>query len=313
MSVTVVVATYNRADLLSGTLAALASQEVSYGAKWEILVVDNNSQDQTKLVAESFARTTAVPLRYVFEPQQGLSVARNRGVEEAGGSVIAFTDDDVLPPPDWVESVLKAFAKWDADGVGGRILPLWQTLPPRWIMRDRHLLSRLALMDCDESRVLTLPLGEQPQVWGANMAFRRELFSEIGMFDPGRGMKGKKLARGEEVDLIRRALERGSRIVYDPSIRVFHRIGRDRLRRRYFFKIEFDDAENETRYLPAPAGRALFGAPYWTYRKAFTGFWRCLGYSILRRPNAMSYQLEWGSSLGRLSGYWRARRTRATG
>jgi len=112
---TVLVATYNRGHLLPGTLAALESQLVPDDLTWEILVVDNNSRDRTREAVASFAGAANVPVRYVLESQQGLSHARNRGVREAHGAVIAFTDDDVLPAPDWLASIAKAFAKWEAD------------------------------------------------------------------------------------------------------------------------------------------------------------------------------------------------------
>ena len=131
MQVSVVIGTYNRAHLLEGTLEALASQEVPGSLEWEIVVVDNNSRDATAQVTTAFSKTTATRVRYVFEPQQGLSHARNRGIREARGAIIAFTDDDVLPASDWIAEIAAAIDRWKADGVGGRILPRWETSPPR--------------------------------------------------------------------------------------------------------------------------------------------------------------------------------------
>src|SRR5712691_3446735 len=229
MRVSVVIGTYNRAYLLEGTLKALASQEVPNSLKWEIVVVDNNSRDTTAQVVTAFSKTTATPVRYVFEAQQGLSRARNRGIKEARGSIIAFTDDDVLPAPDWIVQIAAAIDRWNAHGVGGRILPRWEASPPRWLTDNRHLLSLVAIMDFEASRLLALPLEARPQVWGANMAFRRELFEAVGEFDPRRGIVGKKLSRSEDTDLINRALEHGLKIAYDATLTVFHRIGSDRM------------------------------------------------------------------------------------
>jgi glycosyltransferase involved in cell wall biosynthesis len=305
MQVSVVIGTYNRAHLLKGTLEALASQEVPDSLKWEIVVVDNNSRDTTAQVVTAFSKTTATPVRYVFEPRQGLSHARNRGVKEARGSIIAFTDDDVLPAPDWITQVAAAIDRWNAHGVGGRILPRWETLPPRWLTDNRHLLNRIAVMDFEASRLLELPLEARPQVWGANMAFRREVFQRIGEFDPRRGIVGKKLARGEDTDLIDRALERGLKIAYDPALTVFHRIGSDRMRKAYFRKLTFDNAQVGARMEPVFRGRSFLGAPLWSYRVAFTDFWKWVGLVLLRRPGAFDQQLAWLSSAGRLSGCWK--------
>jgi glycosyltransferase involved in cell wall biosynthesis len=305
MQVSVVIGTFNRAHLLKGTLEALASQEVPDSLKWEILVIDNNSSDITAQVVAAFSKTTATLVRYVFEPRQGLSHARNRGIAEARGSIIAFTDDDVLPAPDWIPQLAAAIDRWNAHGVGGRILPRWDTVPPRWLTDRRHLLDRLAIMDSEASRLLALPLEARPQVWGANMAFRRELFERVGGFDPRLGIVGTKLFRDEEIDLINRALEGGLRIAYDAALTVFHRIGADRMRKAYFRKLMFDHAQVGARIEPAITGRAFLGAPLWLYRAVLTDFRRWMGLALLRRPEAFDQHLAWLSSAGRLSGYWK--------
>ncbi len=228
IQVSVVIGTYDRAHLLEGALQALAAQEVPDSLKWEIVVVDNNSADATAQTVAAFSKTTPIPVRYVFERQQGVASARNRGVREARGEIIAFTDDDVLPTSDWVAQTAAAIVRWNADGAGGRILPKWEATPPRWLTENWNLMARLAIMDFETGQLLSLPIGPKPQVWGANMAFRREALQKVGDFDPRLGVVGKKLYRGEEDDLIRRALRLGLKIAYDPALRVFHRIGPDR-------------------------------------------------------------------------------------
>ena len=308
MQVTVVIGTYNRAHLLEGTLQALGSQEVSGSLKWEIVVVDNNSRDTTPQVVTSFSKRTATPVRYVFEPQQGVSHARNRGIREARGSVVAFTDDDVLPAPDWIAQIVAAIDRWNAHGVGGRILPRWEASPPRWLTENLCLLNRLSIMDSQASHPLELPLKPRPQVWGANMAFRRELFEKVGQFDPRRGIVGKKLFRGEETDLIKRALDLRLTIAYDPAVTVFHRIGSDRMRRAYFRKLFFDDAQGAALLRPVVDARSFPGPPLRSYRAPFTNLLRFLAALVLRRRGAFDRQLAWFESIGELSGYWKAGR-----
>jgi glycosyltransferase involved in cell wall biosynthesis len=307
MQVSVVIATYNRARLLEGTLGALASQEVPRSLQWEIVVIDNNSTDSTAQVVVAFSKTTAIPVRYVFEPLQGLSRARNRGVKEARGSIVAFNDDDVLPAPDWIAQVAAAIDRWNAHGVGGRILPRWEVPPPRWLTENWRLMRQLAIMDFEGSRLLALPLEARPQVWGANMAFRRELFDRVGEFDPRRGIAGRKLFRDEESDLIYRALELGLRIAYDSALTVFHRIGPDRTRKAYFRRLAFDAAQGEARVAPVVGGRSFLGAPLSSYRRAFLDFRKWVFLLLLRRPGAFDQQLRWLGSVGRLTGYWRVR------
>jgi glycosyltransferase involved in cell wall biosynthesis len=306
IDVSVVLTTYNRAPLLEGALAALALQETPDSLRWEVVVVDNNSRDRTPEVAAAAGKRMTVPVRYLFEPRQGQTHARNLGIREALGSVLAFIDDDVLPAPDWVPKVSSAMDQWNAHGVGGRILPRWEAPPPRWLADSQYLLNRLALMDFEDSRVLSYPMEGRPQVWGANMAFRRELFEVAGMFDTRRGMVGTKLSRGDEVDLINRALERGLRIVYDPSLKVFHRIGADRMRKHYFRKLVFDDAEAEARLGPIVDGRTFLGAPLWLYKVSLGYSWRALSPLISSGPDAFEQELEWRRLVGRLTGHWKA-------
>jgi glycosyltransferase involved in cell wall biosynthesis len=305
LDVSVVIATYNRAYLLKETLDTLGLQQYPDSLAWEIVVVDNNSRDSTPAVVDAFAKTSRVPVRYEFEPRQGQSNARNHGIQAATGTVIAFTDDDVLPARDWVAGVKAAIDRWNADGVGGRILPHWEVAPPRWLAQNHRLLGHLALMDFDQSQLLTFPTKIWPEVWGANMAFRRDLFDRVGVFDPQRGMVGTKLFRGEEVELVNRALEQGLRIAYDANLTVSHRVGRERMRRAYFRKLFFDIAEGEVRFRPAVVGRTFRGAPLWWYRVLFADLWKCLLARLFRGPDAFDQQLEWFALAGRISGYWK--------
>ena len=310
VQVSVVVATYNRARLLPGILEALAFQETPPSLQWEIVVVDNNSSDATPAVVAAFSRTATIPVRYVFEPRQGLSNARNRGVQESRGAILAFTDDDVLPAPDWVGQLVAAIDRWDAHGTGGRILPRWEAPPPGWITGNWRLLRRLSIMDFDEGRRLALPLERKPQVWGANMAFRRELFDRVGGFDPRLGVIGPKLFRSEESDLIERALGLGLTIAYDPAPTVYHRIGPDRMQRSYFRRLEFDSARGDAlaaRVVPAPA---FLGAPRSAYWNCLAAFRTWVILSLLRRPGAFDQELLGLWWAGTIAGYWSGSRGR---
>lgn len=301
-------ATYNRAPRLRGLLEALASQEVPDSVTWEIVVVDNNSRDATARDVAAFAEKTAVPVRYVFEPRQGLSHARNRGIDAASGGIVGFLDDDVLPQSDWVARVAASIGRWGADGVGGRILPRWESPPPPWLASNRRLLRLLAIMDFDGSGPLSLPLQREPQIWGANMAFRREVFEKVGTFDPRQGRIGEKLFKGEESDLIRRALEAGLVIAYDASITVLHRIGPDRMRRGYFRRLAFERGQSQAMVAPAGGGRRLLGAPPAAYGAALAGLGKWARVSLRRGPESFDQELRWLRSVGELSGFWKSRR-----
>src|SRR6266496_2856006 len=121
MNVSVVIPTYNRAHSLRHTLEALREQRVPPEITWEVIVVDNNSSDDTRAVVESLRPTFPAPLLYVFEPHQGTSRARNAGIDQAKGTAISFTDDDTLPASDWVTRADRALDRQGADVIGGRI------------------------------------------------------------------------------------------------------------------------------------------------------------------------------------------------
>jgi len=306
IEISVVIATYKRPYLLEGTLAALAAQKLTDPLGWDVVVVDNNSQDETVAVVAAFAKTVSFPVSCVLESRQGLSHARNRGIAAAQGAIIAFIDDDVLPAPDWIARVHQAMQRWGAHGVGGPILPRWEAPPPIWLTSSRHLMGRLAIMDYPDTCVLSYPMRGRPQVWGANMAFRREVFDQVGSFDCERGIVGRKLYRGEEVELINRALQHGCRIVYDPAVTVLHRIGPSRMCKGYFRKLEFDAAEGEVDV--SRRGRSMLGAPLWLYPAVLGAFSRWMILAASRRAEAFEQQLDWFRYMGRLAGYWKADR-----
>jgi glycosyltransferase involved in cell wall biosynthesis len=306
MNLSVVIPTFNRAHLLQDTLLALFDQRVPPSVDWEILVVDNNSTDQTRDVVHSLSASAPVTLHYLFESRQGVNHARNAGVKKARGSAIAFTDDDVLPTADWVAQSATALARWGADGVGGQILPKWAFSPPAWLQASRQLRIWLALMEFDEARPLEYPPPRAPQVWSANMVIARGLFDKIGPFDTTRGVRGGKLYRGSETEFINRALQRGHRIVYDPALRVFHRIGPDRMRRRYFRRFAFESAEGEAILGASRIGSQLLGAPRWQYRLAAQALARWLLAPL--GPRGFERQLDFLAELGRLYGYWKSTR-----
>src|SRR5438045_9093813 len=119
MKVTLVVCTYNRADSLGTTAHSVASLTMPESVEWEVLLVDNNSSDRTREVCEEFCRRYPGRFRYLFEPKQGLSHARNAGVREACGDIVAFTDDDVIVQPTWLHNLTAQLYGGAWAGTGG--------------------------------------------------------------------------------------------------------------------------------------------------------------------------------------------------
>ena len=143
MDFSVIVCTYNRAENLPSCLGKLALQEGLPGIAWEVVVVDNNSTDGTKGTVEELARALPISVRYVFEREQGLNHARNRGVAESTGTYFSFVDDDIAVSPRWLASLYRALTENDADAVGSCIHLDERVRLPRWIAPEMLRLPRL--------------------------------------------------------------------------------------------------------------------------------------------------------------------------
>jgi glycosyltransferase involved in cell wall biosynthesis len=260
LDASVIVCTYNRADSLAQTLACLERQQVQPGVRWEVLVVDNNSKDRTRDVVA--ARQKEWPaLRYGFEQQQGLSHARNHGIAAARGDVLLFTDDDVCPEPDWVQKILDGMAAHGCVACGGYIAPIWEVPPPRWLTERFH--GFLAIRADREDTFQIPPDGQSP--FGANMAFRREVFQRYGLFDVSRGRKGNVLAGGEDGEMFDRILRSGAKVMFFGDARVHHRVEAFRVRKRYFRRWRYQSSRNLGAVLGVPGTRRIAGVPLYIF------------------------------------------------
>jgi glycosyltransferase involved in cell wall biosynthesis len=255
MHLTVIICTYNRCEGLRTCLTDLREQSVDLDIDWEVLVVDNNSTDSTQAVLQTLSRDFPRPLRWVKETKQGLSHARNRGVLEASGRYVVFTEDDVRIDRLWVTSICEMFAKSSCDAVAGRIELFWTAPRPRWLTDE--LLGFLGYLDYGEERALT----EDTPFFGGNMAFARSVFEKIGMFDPNLGRQGRKLIGGEEIDLYKRFLAAGMRAFYQPKAVIHHIIDSRRLRKGYFRSLHYQEGRLRGDAFVMTDGKSIAGVP----------------------------------------------------
>ena len=120
--ISVIICTYNRSESLKRTLKSLEEMVVPDSVSWEIVIVDNNSSDDTKGVVEEFTKTSDLNVRYVLERRKGLGCARNTSLKIVSGDIIAFTDDDCIADRHWLASILREFQLDPSlSGVGGRV------------------------------------------------------------------------------------------------------------------------------------------------------------------------------------------------
>jgi glycosyltransferase involved in cell wall biosynthesis/GT2 family glycosyltransferase len=231
IKVSVVICTYNRAELLTESIKSIAAQDYPASA-FEIIVVDNNSTDGTSEITESLAASSTVSIRYVFEERQGLSFARNTGIHTAHGEIVAFIDDDIDADRGWLAAIVGAFTDPSIACAGGPIRPIWAGARPEWLTKD--LESYLTISEFDSAR----KAGEfiWPETpWGANISFRKSAFATVGLFPANLGRNGSCLLSGEEVNLCKRIFDAGQRIAFAPEAVIHHKIAPERTTQHWFF------------------------------------------------------------------------------
>jgi GT2 family glycosyltransferase len=221
----IIICTRNRAADLEANLPALGRLAPPPGG-YEVLVVDNGSTDGTAEVVKAAAQRDGA-IRYVREERPGLSHARNRGIGEARGELIAFLDDDARPAADWLPELEKGFAEPRVAAVGGRVAPSFAGRSgwPDWL--PERLRGFFSVLDRPDRRYLRYP--DYPA--GTNIAFRTSAFAEVGLFDADLGRSGASLLSMEEVDLCLRLERAGGRILYLPGAVVHHAVREERLTR----------------------------------------------------------------------------------
>lgn len=233
MRITIAICSCNRCDSLLETLATVALQQAPVA--WDVLVVDNGSEDGTAAAVVERARSFPVELRVVTERERGLSFARNRALKEASGDFLLFIDDDVNCLPGWLSAHAHAAKDTGVTATGGRIEPVLpaETLP--WV--------RELIMSENGGPAARYDLGDQPLEFrrgesgqlpcGANFGLPRELLRALGGFKVDLGW-GRRMIPGEESELFSRLLASGGAIRYVPEARVQHRIQGSRVTPEYY-------------------------------------------------------------------------------
>lgn len=230
---TVLVCTFNRSADLDATLESLKHLALDPPLTWEAIVVDNNSTDRTRNVVAHRAAEFPVPLHYVFEPVQGKSNALNTGIRAARGRVIAFTDDDVRVPSDWLaKSIEPLLERHDLAYTGGPVRPIWGGRKPSWLDERGRMGGTIAVKDHGNNAFIFEERRKTPL--GVNMTVRRELLERIGGFHPDLGRSGESLLGQEQADFFYRSRRVGARGLYVPEAVLDHVVPASRLNRRYF-------------------------------------------------------------------------------
>ena len=268
LPLTVAIPTYNRANFLRQTLAGLALQVFPRGP-FEVLVVDNNSTDDTRAVVAEFAGADPAP-RHVLETQQGLDHARNRALTEARGEIIVFADDDILMRPDWLAQLaapLLADSARRIGAVGGEVIPVFPDGRPDWVTPWHGPLA---------FRADAGPLESRHSPMGANVAFPRWVFERLGSFHTALDRAAGNYFSGGDSEMIRRVRAAGLEVWFAPAAAVEHQMPASRTTFRYAARHAFDSARSRVIDRAGQPGAAGYLAG-----RFFVNVLKALGFTLL--------------------------------
>jgi glycosyltransferase involved in cell wall biosynthesis len=223
LKISAIISTYNRARFLPGLFDSLKGQTLPPD-QFEILIINNNSTDETELLSREFAdNSEKINVRYFTETNQGLSYARNRGIKEAVHELVTFIDDDALPAEDFLEKTVLFFDEHpEAGAAGGKILLRFMDRKPDWY--NRFLSPLLGYFNYgDRTRLF-----KHNYFRGSNMTFRKSLFDTFKPFDTRLGSLGDVLTGGEEKELFYRLKNNEIQLWYIADAVVYHLVPAER-------------------------------------------------------------------------------------
>ena len=308
MDFTVIICTYNRCNNLSACITALESQKDIDELEWEVLIVDNNSPDDTRKTVLQLADSSHINIRYAFESEQGLNHARNRGIRESNGKYFVYIDDDITVSNSWLNSLYRTLTENDADAAGGRIhLDPNVSLPP-WIKINPEMYGFLGYQDYG-NKPLKLD-GVKMYPFGGNMAFNRRVPERIGYFNTRLGRKGEgqkkgELFKGAETDYFHRLAESGNpKIYYSPDALVYHHILPHQIEKKYFLTIHRNAGYQRAFHDNNTYKRTLMGVPLFLFPQTIRAAWNYTGVTLLNgRDAAFRKRMTLVHFLGSISGH----------
>ncbi len=232
LTYSIIVCTYNRDSFLEETIKSILLH-FSNKTNFELLIIDNNSTDTTAQLVKPFLSKPQV--RYFLETNQGLSHARNRGIQEAGNDILVFLDDDIDIEANYLDVCDDVYSNPDVQIVGGKVLP-YRVSVPNWLPEKFFYLASI------------FDLGDithySNKLMGANYTMRKAVAEKVGLYNVELGRKGNSLMGGEENDYFNRAHALGYRVMYNPNLIVYHKIN-NKLNKDYIFSYSRQNGKSE--------------------------------------------------------------------
>lgn len=232
MKISFIVCTYSMENLYDTIECVNSLINQVYDNKEILLVMDKNDELYNKLL-EYIPKS----IKIIVNHKYGLSEARNTGIKNANGDIIVFIDDDAVVDKYYISHLIKNYSDKKVVGVGGKILPKGKPSYPE----ELYWLGGFTYKGYYEDRC------EVRNVIGCNMSFRKNIFDKVGLFDTAFGRVGRKLVTAEETEFSIRTLHllNGSKIIYDPSVVVYHKVYRYRQTLRYIMNRAYCEGKSK--------------------------------------------------------------------
>jgi glycosyltransferase involved in cell wall biosynthesis len=297
MTIDVAICTWNRSTLLAQTLEQMCELSVPPGVKWQVIVIDNNSNDATPRVVETFAGR--LPLRSGFEPQPGQANARNRALAETSAEYLIWTDDDVLVDRGWLAGYARAFgAHPDAAFFGGPVEPWFEGEPPRWLHDHwQEVANVFAVRQLGDT---AFAFDAQRVPYGANFAVKVAIQRSFP-YDATLGLRPGSEVRGEETQNLRRVLAAGHTGWWVPDAKVQHFVPRQRQSLAYLRKFFVGQGEVQSRDFGRSDAPRILGRPRWLLKRALAAETRYRWSRITAPPNVwLPHLIEAATAWGHL-------------
>ncbi len=299
MLLSIIIPTRNRSTLLTKALESIRNQSLPR-SRFEVIVVDNGSQDGTSSVAAYYAGLMS-NVRYVREPRPGLHRGRHAGLRSAKGEILVYADDDIYAESTWLAAIAASFEDQSIALVGGKIIPEYEVPPPTWVhqlwqtSRWGKYLPAYSLVDFGDLTREVPPWF----VFGCNFSIRRNALLTTGGFHPD-GMPEQMLRyRGDGETAVSRAIHtRGLRTVYNPSACIRHWVSKDRMSEGYIEHRAFLQGISDSYERSRSAGR-LTADPVMSARLAYR-FIKALMMGRFKSNASILYAEERGYRRG----YW---------
>ena len=240
MKLSIIICTYNRAIKLKDALLSISRAVKPPNMDVEIILVNNNCTDNTQEVIKQFSDTEVFNTISVKEINQGISYARNSGIEKSSGEILAFIDDDIIMHDGWMKAINNAVNNYpDYKAFGGRILPTYDFILPTWLKKGPYLKIGGPICAHDYGECI-VPYGRDMYMPnGANMIFHKEVFQKYGLFNTKVGRIGNNLLSGEDTDLFQRIQKNRESILYVGNAVLYHPIEECRATDSYFHEWYF--------------------------------------------------------------------------